>query len=264
MLIEPRHLCERRLRPKAGCDIQLPKATAELSNKRFCSSAEAPSMGVAANCGGASPTGTFKVVKLSVQRVVDVAFATHLRRQTSDRALAHESVGGARWDMGLHRPVHRVPGRPDRRAIRRHHLRPRYHPSTRPRNALRTTAAPVAGLLAWTPRRSRQHAVGSDLASSGPALPSSPDIAWLGVPPMSGSETAALASETRTKCRGRARVSNELSNYRGANLKPRLDDPGSFGAPGIGIDDHLACFTPKRSLVRTQYRPLPFPLMGLQ
>ena len=35
-------------------------------------------------------------------------------------------------------------------------------------NDLRTTAARV-GLLAWTPRRSRQHAVGSDLASSGPA-----------------------------------------------------------------------------------------------
>jgi hypothetical protein len=50
-------------------------------------------------------------------------------------------------------------------------------------------------------------------------------------------------------------VSNELSNYCGANRQPRLDDPGSFGAPGIGIDAHLACFTPKRSLVRTQYRP---------
>jgi hypothetical protein len=57
-------------------------------------------------------------------------------------------------------------------------------------------------------------------------------------------------------------VSNELSNYRGANGQPLLDDPGSFGAPGIRIDDHLACFTPKRSLVRTQYRPLPSPLVG--
>jgi hypothetical protein len=50
-------------------------------------------------------------------------------------------------------------------------------------------------------------------------------------------------------------VSNELSNYRGANGQPLLDDPGSFGAQGIRIDDHMACFTPKRSLVRTQYRP---------
>jgi hypothetical protein len=51
-------------------------------------------------------------------------------------------------------------------------------------------------------------------------------------------------------------VSNELSNYRDANWQPRLDDPGSFRAPGTGIDAHLGCFTPKRSLVRTQYRPL--------
>jgi hypothetical protein len=43
------------------------------------------------------------------------------------------------------------------------------------------------------------------------------------------------------------KVSNELSNYCGANRQPRLDDPGSFGAPGTLIDDHLACFTPKRS-----------------
>jgi hypothetical protein len=44
-------------------------------------------------------------------------------------------------------------------------------------------------------------------------------------------------------------VSNELSNHCGANGQSRLDDPGSFGAPGILIDAHLACFTPKRSLV---------------
>ncbi len=50
-------------------------------------------------------------------------------------------------------------------------------------------------------------------------------------------------------------MSNELSNYRCANRQPRLDDPGSFRAPGIGFDAHLGCFTPKRSLVRTQYRP---------
>jgi hypothetical protein len=42
-------------------------------------------------------------------------------------------------------------------------------------------------------------------------------------------------------------VSNELSNYRGANLQPRLDSPGSIGAPAMEIDDHLACFTPKQS-----------------
>jgi hypothetical protein len=50
-------------------------------------------------------------------------------------------------------------------------------------------------------------------------------------------------------------VSNELSNYRGANLQPLLDSPGSIGAPAMEIDGHLACFTPKRSLIRTQYRP---------
>ena len=43
-------------------------------------------------------------------------------------------------------------------------------------------------------------------------------------------------------------MSNELSNYCSANRQPHLDDPGSFGAPGIGIADRLACFTPKRSL----------------
>ena len=50
-------------------------------------------------------------------------------------------------------------------------------------------------------------------------------------------------------------MSNELSNNSGADRQPRLDDPGRFCAPGMRIDDHLACFTPKRSLVRTQYRP---------
>jgi hypothetical protein len=61
MLVEPRHVRERRLRPQAGCDIQLPEFTAEAPMKRFCSSAEAPSIGIAANCGGASPTGTFRL-----------------------------------------------------------------------------------------------------------------------------------------------------------------------------------------------------------
>jgi hypothetical protein len=50
-------------------------------------------------------------------------------------------------------------------------------------------------------------------------------------------------------------MSNELSNYCDADRQAPLDNLGRFGAPGIGIDDHLACFTPKRSLVRTQYRP---------
>jgi hypothetical protein len=36
-------------------------------------------------------------------------------------------------------------------------------------------------------------------------------------------------------------VSNELSNYCGANRQLRLDDPGSIGAPAMEIDDHLAC-----------------------
>jgi hypothetical protein len=43
-------------------------------------------------------------------------------------------------------------------------------------------------------------------------------------------------------------VSNELSNYCDADRQPPLDDPGSFGAPGIWIDARLACFTPKRSV----------------
>jgi hypothetical protein len=105
------------------------------------------------------------------------------------------------------------------------------------------------GLLAWTPHHSRQHAVGSDLASfwsSGSrqvrlTLPSSASTPWC-----PGSETPAFASETRTECRGRAKVSNELSNYCGADRQPRMDDPGSLRAPGLGIADHLACFTPKQ------------------
>jgi hypothetical protein len=47
-------------------------------------------------------------------------------------------------------------------------------------------------------------------------------------------------------------VSNELSNYRDANWQPRLDDPGSFRAPGTGIDAHLGCFTRKRSLFKPE------------
>jgi hypothetical protein len=36
MLVEPRHVRERRLRPQAGCDIQLPEFTAEAPMKQFC------------------------------------------------------------------------------------------------------------------------------------------------------------------------------------------------------------------------------------
>jgi hypothetical protein len=42
-------------------------------------------------------------------------------------------------------------------------------------------------------------------------------------------------------------VSNELSNYCGADRHPPPDYPGSFGAPSLAIDDHLTCFTPKKS-----------------
>ena len=49
-------------------------------------------------------------------------------------------------------------------------------------------------------------------------------------------------------------MSNELSNDGGADRQPPLDDPGSFGAPSRAIDDHLTCFTPKRSLVRARPR----------
>ena len=47
-----------------------------------------------------------------------------------------------------------------------------------------------------------------------------------------GSETPALASETPTGCRGRAKVSNEVSNYCGAytgkTLNFRISGPGTF------------------------------------
>jgi hypothetical protein len=54
-------------------------------------------------------------------------------------------------------------------------------------------------------------------------------------------------------------VGNEPSNCRGANLQPRVDNPGSIGAPAMEIDDHLACFTPIRSQARTPYGPLIMP-----
>lgn len=78
-----------------------------------------------------------------------------------------------------------------------------------------------------------------------PFSQSSAYIVWLSVRRASvGVETPAIA---RTRCRGGANVSNELSNYGSAKRQPPLDDPGSFGAPGTGFDDHLACLTPKQS-----------------
>ena len=78
-----------------------------------------------------------------------------------------------------------------------------------------------------------------------PFSPSSAYIVWLSVRRASvGVETPAIA---RTRCRSGANVSNELSNYGSAKRQPPLDDPGSFGAPGTGFDDHLACLTPKQS-----------------
>jgi hypothetical protein len=47
-------------------------------------------------------------------------------------------------------------------------------------------------------------------------------------------------------------VTNELSNCRGANLQPRVDNPGSIGALAMKIDDHLACFGMKRSTALSQ------------
>ena len=62
-----------------------------------------------------------------------------------------------------------------------------------------------------------------------------------------GSTSDSSASETRTGCRRCTTVSNEVSNYCGANRQPRLYHP--VPAPGVmGIDAHLACFTRKRSL----------------
>jgi hypothetical protein len=58
MLVEPRHLRERRLRPQAGCEIQRPEFTAEPPTKRFCRGTQ---HGVVANCSGASPSGTLSL-----------------------------------------------------------------------------------------------------------------------------------------------------------------------------------------------------------
>jgi hypothetical protein len=44
------------------------------------------------------------------------------------------------------------------------------------------------------------------------------------------------------------KVSNQLSNYCGADRQPPLDQSGTFSAPNLAIDDHLTCFTRKRSL----------------
>jgi hypothetical protein len=71
MLVEPRHVRERRLRPQAGCDIQLPEFTAEAPMKRFCSSAEAPSTGIAANCSGGKPESTLRLSSCLSKGFVD-------------------------------------------------------------------------------------------------------------------------------------------------------------------------------------------------
>ena len=66
-------------------------------------------------------------------------------------------------------------------------------------------------------------------------------------PPCVGGRNSSDCQRELGRGAGRAKVSNELSNYCSANRQPHRDDPGSFGAPGIGIADRLACFTPKQS-----------------
>ena len=63
---------------------------------------------------------------------------------------------------------------------------------------------------------------------------------------VSGSELQRLPARLGPTDEVAPKVSNELSNYCGANRYPRLDDPGSFRAPGIGIDA-APCFGTKRS-----------------
>jgi hypothetical protein len=69
MLVEPRHVRERRLRPQAGCDIQLPEFTAEPPTKPFCSSAEASSDRDRGELRWRLAREHFKAVNLSVQRI---------------------------------------------------------------------------------------------------------------------------------------------------------------------------------------------------
>ena len=70
--------------------------------------------------------------------------------------------------------------------------------------------------------------------------------------PLRGSELQRL-SETRTGCRGRAKVSSELSNNCDADRQPPLDDPGSFGAPGVAIKSNSSRAPgPSRALSQSQ------------
>ena len=170
----------------------------------------------------------------------------------NSRAIAATSSPMA--SAGAPRTAECAPGRPQRRldlrAVRRHHLRPDITPTHPTENALRTTAARVGASGLGT---SRPAPAGCRLRPGIMCSSSSRQVRltlpWLSAHPWCReSETPAIAGETWTGCRGRAKVSNEVSNYCGANRQPRLDDPGSFGAPGILIDDHLVCFTRKRSL----------------
>jgi hypothetical protein len=97
----------------------------------------------------------------------------------------------------------------------------------------------------------RAHPRGSGRVLPGSPPATSPGNSCTPAGPFQRRILRALTRQSRTEWRGRAKVSNELSNYRGANRQPRLDDPGSFGAAALGIDDHPACFTPKRSQPRT-------------
>jgi hypothetical protein len=105
----------------------------------------------------------------------------------------------------------------------------------------------------------RAHPRGSGRVLPGSPPATSPGNSCTPAGPFQRRILRALARQSRTEWRGRAKVSNELSNYRGANRQPCLDDPGSFGAAALGIDDHPACFTTRghsRGPVG-QMRPLP-------
>lgn len=183
--------------PEAGCDIQLPKVTAEPPKKRLCSSAEALSMGVAANCGGASPTGTLRLSSCNGLLMSHSPLTS--ARPTVDRALVHESAGGARWDVDLHRPPTayrdaRIGEQFDGIIYPRYHAHPpdRERPKNhgRPRRASSLDTSPLApaccrlrpGII-WS-SGSRQVRL---------TLPASAFTPWC-----RGAETPALTRETRT------------------------------------------------------------------
>jgi hypothetical protein len=98
-------------------------------------------MGVAANCGGASPTGTLRLSSCNGLLMSHSPLTS--ARPTADRALVHESAGGARWDVDLHRPVHRDTriGEQFDGTIFVRDITPIHWTE----NALRTTAARVGG-----------------------------------------------------------------------------------------------------------------------